>query len=146
MMVGPTQFTPMYCGASRLVVSPHLFPQRRLLPDGGTSTTPLRRPGDAEQTAFGEQTAELLCHCQIGRIVGERTEKRRGHVSLDELSDVRTERIDVPTHLEVHPVASHPTAVPATHRLSRRTAEPRVEPSGGARSEGLGVAAVQEVP
>ena len=88
--------------ASRLVVSPHLLPNGRLLPRRSAAPTPLRGPGHAEQALLGKQAAEALRHFQVGRVVGESPQVVGRNVVLDEPSQLRTETPDRVAHVEVH--------------------------------------------
>jgi hypothetical protein len=67
------------------MVSPHLFPDDRLVPSRRSSSPELSRPRQAEKSAVGEQSAKSLCHFEVGRLVRERTQELGRDVIVDEL-------------------------------------------------------------
>ena len=86
MMIGPTQFTPMYCAprgswcahiSSRTTVCSHTEE---------SAAAELLGPGHAQQVAFGQHPAELLGRLQVRRVIRECAQIVFGHLIFDQVA------------------------------------------------------------
>jgi hypothetical protein len=90
--------------AAWFVVGPHLLADHGLFPHRGAASPELRRPRHAEQSALGEEVAELLRDLQVGGIVGEGTQEVLRHMCFHQVAKIATQIRRVATHFEVHPL------------------------------------------